>query len=253
MSEEKVFNKYKDRGSIHWREMASRDIRKFNAFQQGRYDWITRAAGRVAGKKVLDLGCGDGALTYLLAKKGADVVGIDNDELGIKFAHENLASRNKHGKLKYQFILASGYELPVASDTFDFVVNSEVIEHVQEPASMLTESKRVLKPGGKFILTTPHRLTETPHDPNHVREYFPGEMRAMLEKFFSEVGIKLTHHIFWYGLYSYSFRQFGNRHFGTWLVNLVYFLTGWNPFMIDYEQPTKLDLFTQILAWGTKK
>lgn len=253
MPEEKTFNKYQDRGSIHWREMTSRDIRKFNAHQQARYDWIIKTAGDLKNKKVLDLGCGDGALTYLLAKAGAILVGIDNDELGLKFARENLGGRNRDYKLKYEFVLASAYELPYPEESFDFVVCCEVIEHLGEPEQMLEEAKRVLRPGGKFILTTPHRLTQTPHDPNHFREYFPEEMRELLEKYFSDVGVKLTHHVFWYGLYSYSFIRFKNRHFGMWLVNLLYFLFGWNPFMIDYEKPTKLDLFTQILAWGSKR
>ena len=253
MSQEKIFDKYRNRGSMHWFEMTSRDIRKYNAFQQARYDWILKVVGDVMGKKILDLGCGDGALSYVLARRGADVVGIDNEPLGIEFAEKNLASKNHNHDLKYKFVVASAYELPFPDQSFDFVVHCEVIEHLQQPEKMLAEASRVLKRGGLFILTTPHRLTESPHDPNHVREFFPGQIKGLLEPHFSEVTIKLTHHVFWYGLYSYTFRRFGNRHFGQWFLNIPILLLGWNPFMIDYEQPTKFDIFTQILAWGRKQ
>lgn len=232
---------------MHWREMMSRDIRKFNAFQQGRYDWIIKTAGELKGEKILDLGCGDGALTYLLAKRGALVIGIDNEELGLEFARENMKSVDPRGKLKCEFVLASAYALPFPEKSFDIVANCEVIEHLEEPERMLAEVKKVLKPGGKLILTTPYRLTEIPGDPNHVREYFPSEIEAMLRKYFAVVEIKLTHHIFWYAIFTYSFRHFGNRQFGKWLVNALTLWFKFNPFLLDYL-PGKRVLFTQILA-----
>lgn len=250
---EKQFDKYQKRGSLHWREMKTRDFRKFNAFQQGRYEWIIRQAGDMRGKKVLDLGCGDGALSYLLAKHGAAVVGVDNEAQGIGFANENLAGADPQRKLKWEFVVASAYTLPFPDETFDIIAHCEVFEHLAEPERMLVEARRVLKPAGKFVMTTPHRLLETPADPNHVKEYFPGEVRQILAKYFPDASVKLTHHVFWHGLYSYTFHKFGNRHFGMWFVNLLYFLSGWNPFMIDYLKATKFDIFTQILAWGTKK
>lgn len=252
--QEKEFNKYKDRQSIHWQEMVSRDIRKFNAYQQARYDWITRTTGDLSGKEVLDLGCGDGALTYILAKRGASVVGIDNNELGLKYARQNLvAARKRDNVLRYEFIHASVYQLPFLDARFDIVVACEVIEHLHDPARMLGEASRVLKNGGKFILTTPHRLTEIPHDKNHIKEYFPEEIKQFLEKYFVKVGIKLTHHVLWYGLYAYAFRIFRNRPLGRWLLNACVLFLGWNPFMIDYDKPEKFDRFTSILAWGIKR
>ncbi|MBI4058023.1 methyltransferase domain-containing protein, partial [Candidatus Microgenomates bacterium] len=111
MNQEKLFDKYKARGSMHWREMMSRDPRFFNAYQQARYDWILRVAGDIRGKKVLDLGCGDGSLTYLLAKNGAIVTGVDNEELGLQFARENLTSMKQQRELRYELITASAYQL----------------------------------------------------------------------------------------------------------------------------------------------
>lgn len=252
MVEEKSFDKYQKRGSLHWQEMTSRDIRKFNAFQQGRYDWLIRTAGDLQGKQVLDLGCGDGALSYLLAREGACVTGVDNEELGLKFARENLQKIDPGKRLRCQFVSASAYQLPFPGENFDLVFLCEVIEHLAEPVKMLAEARRVLKQGGKFLLTTPYRLREFPADPNHVREYFPQEIKAMLAKYFSQVEIRLTHHVFWYGLYTYAFRHFRNRQFGKWLINALTLWFGFNPFLIAYEKPTKQDVFTQILGIAKK-
>ena len=161
----------------------SKDPRVFNAYQQARYDWILKMAGDVRGKKVLDVGCGGGSFVYLLAKAGADATGVENEELGLEFARENLASVGGEN-LHYAFVHGSANELPFKPESFDVVVSCEVIEHLEEPENMLSEVSRVLKKGGKFILTTPYRLTEIPQDPNHVKEYFPEELKKMLEKYF---------------------------------------------------------------------
>ena len=133
------------------------------------------------------------------------------------------------------------------------VVSCEVIEHLEEPENMLSEVSRVLKKGGKFILTTPYRLTEIPQDPNHVKEYFPEELKKMLEKYFKNVGLKATHHMLWRSIYAYSFRAFGNRPLGKWFLNIIILLFRWNPFMIEYQKVAKFDLFSTICAWGSKE
>lgn len=249
---EKVFDKYKMRGNRNWREMMSKDPRFFNAYQQARYGWILRLAGDVKGKKVLDLGSGGGSLTYILAKSGADVVGVENDELGVEYSKNNLFEMNRNKNLKYSFIQGSAYKLPFKQESFDIVVNCEVIEHLQEPEKMLVEIKRVLKKEGKLVLTTPYRLTETPQDHNHVKEYFPDEINKMLKEYFPNVEIKLTHHMFWRALYTYPVSLYKRRPLGKWFVNTIVLLFGWNPFMIDHGEPGKFDVFTTICAKANK-
>lgn len=241
---EPVFDKYKKKGDIHWQEMVSRSVRKFNAYQQARYDWIIRLAGEMKGQRVLDIGCGDGALSYLLAKQGVRVSGLDNEELGLAYAKRNVPQA--------EFVLASAYELPFGEASFDLVVSSELIEHLEQPEKMLAEAVRVLRPGGQLILTTPHRLTEKPLDQYHTQEFFPGELEALLKRHFQEIRIYLTHHVFWYGLYTYSWRRFKNRQPGKWLINALTLWFGWNPFNFSYPKPTKRDIFTQIIAMAKK-
>jgi len=250
--EERKFDKYKERGSIHWKEMMSKDIRVFNAYHRARYGWILKVAHDVHGKRVLDVGCGDGLLTYFLAKSGADVTGVDNEELGLQYAAQQLALHDQNKKLHYKFVQSSAYQMPFKQNSFDVVVSCEVIEHLGDPEKMLAESVRVLKEGGKFILTTPHRLTEFPQDKNHVKEYFPQELKKIVEKYFNNVCVKSTHHMLWRSLYLYAFRSFGNRQLFKWFLNIPILLFGWNPFMFDYDNPAKFDTFSSICIWGKK-
>ena len=248
---EKKFSKYELRGSYHWKEMLSRDVRVFNAYHQAHYEWVLKIAGDLTGKKVLDIGCGDGVLVYLLAKAGAVVTGVDNEEHGLRFAEENLKARNEKGDLSYAFVNTSAYTLPFEANSFDLVVSSEVIEHVQEPERMVREATRVLKVGGKLILTTPYRVTEKPQDPNHVKEYFPSELEALLSPSLTDITVKSTHHMLWYSLYTYP--GFTKRPYGKWFINALALYAGWNPFMIDFKKPAKLEFFSTLCAWGYKR
>jgi ubiquinone/menaquinone biosynthesis C-methylase UbiE len=245
---EQLYTKYRERGSLQWREMVSRDPRKFNAYQQGRYDLVTRFFGDLKGKKILDLGGGDAALAYCLYKRGAQVVVIDNEPLGIEMGKENFASKNAHA----EFLLGSAYELPFESDTFDGVVCSEVVEHLEQPERAVEEAARVLKPGGLCIITTPYRLLEKPTDSDDLRAYYPSEVETLLSPYLKDIHVHLTHHVFWFGLFTYSWRRFKNRQFGRWFVNALTLWTGFNPFTLEYPVPAKFDRFTQIIATGRK-
>ena len=245
---ETMYGKYRERGSLQWREMITRGIRRFNAFQQGRYDLIIKYLGDVRGKKVLDLGGGDAALAYCLYTKGARVTVIDNEPLGIEFGEKNFASKGAEA----EFVLGSAYELPFADNSFDHIVCSEVIEHLEHPERAIREASRVLKRGGMCIVTTPYRLLETPTDSDDLRAYFPSELGSLLKPYFKTVTVMSTHHIFWFGLYTYALRRFRNRQFGRWFINALALWFRFNPFTIEYPHPTKFDRFTQLIAIGRK-
>jgi len=72
-------------------------------------------------------------------------------------------------------------------NTFDFVFNFQLIEHIVDDHKLVQEIHRVLKPGGKLICSTPNRTMSITRNPWHIREYIPAEMQALFEKYFSKV------------------------------------------------------------------
>ena len=109
----------------------------------------------IQGKKalsILEVGCGYGYLTYALTKLGHNAEGIDITEEAIKFAIENFGSYYR--------------SMPVEDfrGEFDLIVSLGTIEHVPDVLSFLTACKRLLKPDGKIILTTPNK------------DYYPGDV-----------------------------------------------------------------------------
>ena len=98
----------------------------------------------------LDLGCGDGAVTVLLARTLTarwSLVGVDPDP------HEAALAR---GRELYDRVHAtSGAEIPEPDDAFDFVLSNSVLEHVLEIEPVLREAARILRPGGRLVITVP--------------------------------------------------------------------------------------------------
>lgn len=101
------------------------------------------------GKKLLDAGCGTGWFSKGAADRGANVTSMD---LG-----EGLLSQVAK-KCKSERVVGSILEMPFDDNTFDYVVSSEVIEHIPEPMKGVEEIFRVLKPGGTMVLTTPNQF-----------------------------------------------------------------------------------------------
>jgi 2-polyprenyl-3-methyl-5-hydroxy-6-metoxy-1,4-benzoquinol methylase len=101
-------------------------------------------------KKILDLGCGNGALSNYLQSQGFSVVGCDADRRGVEMALKSTSGA--------EFRLVSVYESPdsLGETGFDAVISTEVIEHLFLPAALPSFASRVLKPGGHLIITTPY-------------------------------------------------------------------------------------------------
>jgi 2-polyprenyl-3-methyl-5-hydroxy-6-metoxy-1,4-benzoquinol methylase len=100
--------------------------------------------------RILDLGCGNGSLSYAIAQHGFEVVGVEDSETGVAIARQSFPN--------CQFIHASIYDLPYEEleQGFDVAIAAEVIEHLLYPKSLLQAVKRCLRPNGRLILTTPY-------------------------------------------------------------------------------------------------
>ena len=106
------------------------------------------SAGAVRGSRVLDVGSGGGFLAATLSDAGYDVIGVDPEISAVRDAAAHVTA---------SFALAVGENLPFADGSFESVVCSEVLEHVEDPDAVIAEIGRVLRPGGVFVFSLPNR------------------------------------------------------------------------------------------------
>ena len=118
-----------------------------------RLEWIERHA-RLAGKRVLDVGCGGGILAEAMARLGARVTGIDLAEKALRVAELHL--RESLLKVEYQHVSVEDFAAQHAG-TFDAVTCMELLEHVPEPADMVAACAKVVRPGGQVFFSTLNR------------------------------------------------------------------------------------------------
>jgi len=118
-----------------------------------RLDWIEAKAG-LAGRKVLDVGCGGGLLSEGMATRGATVTGIDLSEKPLGVAKLHLLESGQ--KVDYRKIAVEelANEMPGA---FDVVTCLEMLEHVPNPSSIVAACARLVKPGGQVFFSTLNR------------------------------------------------------------------------------------------------
>lgn len=144
------------------------------------YDWI---AQRVPAQRVLDMACGEGYGSDLLAASAHSVVGVDaNPE-----AHEHARLRYRRSNLRFERGMVENFGQP---GEYDAVVFLQTIEHVQEPAAVLEHFRRLLAPGGTAYVSTPNLLTLAPpgqaksDNPWHLREYRSAEFEQLCRSVF---------------------------------------------------------------------
>jgi ubiquinone/menaquinone biosynthesis C-methylase UbiE len=147
------------------------------------------AADYVAGETVLDCGAGEGYGPALLAERAASVVGLDYSEEAVHYAAGKYGSASN-----LRFLQGDASKLPCADGSFDVLCCFQVLEHLEDAPGFLFEARRVLKPGGVLILTTPNRLwAGTGPNPHHVLEYSAVELQELLEVIFPTVELLGVH------------------------------------------------------------
>jgi SAM-dependent methyltransferase len=142
------------------------------------------AQEQVRGKVVLDAGCGDGYGTNMLAQTAMRAVGVDRAADSITRA----AQRYRHPSLTYRACALD--RLGDLGEQFDVVCNFQVIEHLHDPKPFLEQVRRVLRPGGSLIVTTPNRPNSFVENPYHVHEYVADELAALLREIFPQVEMR---------------------------------------------------------------
>ncbi len=123
--------------------------------------------------KILDVGCGTGAVLEQMASKNFLVSGIDMNDTALEYCRQK------------GFSVEKGFadRMPYSAETFDIVFALDVLEHLDNPELAVKEVKRVLKPGGLFIVTVPaHQWLWSYHDESlhHKKRYNKSDLNALL-------------------------------------------------------------------------
>lgn len=145
MSETEKFNKY---GRDWWNPEGG--MFALHMINDLRFDYFKAVLGEIAGKTVLDIGCGGGLLSEQFAKAGAGVTGVDLSPTAIDAAKEHAG---KSG-LSINYRNCAVKELVDKGETFDIVVCAEMLEHVDDLAATVRESAILVKEGGCYLFET---------------------------------------------------------------------------------------------------
>lgn len=136
-------------------------------------------------KVVADIACGEGYGSYLLSKIAVSVTGIDIDPNTIETATE------KYKKANLNFLKGDVNAIPLKDQSIDLLVSFETLEHVSDHELLLKEFKRILKPEGVLVLSTPDRkyYSDIPkfNNPNHVRELYAQDFYNLMSANFKSI------------------------------------------------------------------
>lgn len=153
-----------------------------------RYEHFHRyalAADWTSGLHVLDAACGEGYGSHLLAAKALKVTGIDISATAIAHA------RAKYTAANLGFVEADCSNTPFDDQSFDCIVSFETLEHLQDHQALLREFRRVLKPGGFLVISSPDKAVYTDRmgnkNPFHVKELYQPEFEQLLAGYFPAV------------------------------------------------------------------
>ena len=200
----KNFNKYQEHGAYHWDDLKKNTIKDLisrSVPTLTRYNKILNAVPKRACK-IVDIGCGDGALTYLLSKNelAIEVIGCDTECTGVKLAREKIEELSVNSKIHFYNKLFE--ECNFGDQSIDVITMCDVIEHVDKIDSLLEEVKRTLKKGGALIITTPFkRSNNVLWDENHVYEYTKDTLKKRLSQHFPKTNVIMFSPEFLYNVY----------------------------------------------------
>lgn len=166
-------------------EIASSELVSDNPVHQ-RLLFPYMEAARIVHGNVLEIGCGTGRGVGVLAPSVTHYTGVDkNEPLMTKLSQE-------YPDFKFiDMFLPPLKNLP--DNHFDFIVTFQVIEHIENDDFFIREAHRVLKPGGKLLLTTVNKKYSLTRNPWHVREYLASELKNLILKYFPTIDTQGVH------------------------------------------------------------
>lgn len=147
-----------------------------------RYAWVSTM---VKGKDILDIACGEGYGTAMLAAQARTAVGVDVDAAAVTHAS------TKYQRPNLRYIEGSASAIPLEKESFDLICCFEAIEHIEDQQGLLKEASRLLRPDGLFVVSTPNKPEYQGHsgeeNPFHVHELELDEFDSLLRGHFKHV------------------------------------------------------------------
>ncbi|WNV05355.1 glycosyltransferase [Candidatus Methylospira mobilis] len=141
-----------------------------------------QACGIVAGKIALDIACGEGYGSAILANKASQVIGVDIARDAVQHA------RKRYKKENLKYMVGSCAEIPLPDASVDVVVSFETIEHHDQHDRMIQEIKRVLRPDGVLLISNPDKyyysIERGYSNPHHIKELYHHEFKHLIETYF---------------------------------------------------------------------
>lgn len=141
----------------------------------------------IRNKTILDIACGEGYGSNLMSQYASFIYGVDIDRVTIEHA------KVKYEKDNLRFIEGSTSRIPMDEDSVDVVVSFETLEHHDEHVKMFEEIKRVLRPNGMLIISTPDKYYYSDirkyKNPYHIKELYKSDFIALINNFFTTAQI----------------------------------------------------------------
>jgi 2-polyprenyl-6-hydroxyphenyl methylase / 3-demethylubiquinone-9 3-methyltransferase len=148
-----INNEFYNDLSDGWYSDENHPVALLRAENRARIPWIQKEIERRIGEKkeILDIGCGAGMLANELQLAGHHLTGVDISASSLEIAKKRDSTK------KVRYLEASGYALPFRDESFDVVVATDLLEHVERPEMVIREASRVLRKSGLFFMHTFNR------------------------------------------------------------------------------------------------
>lgn len=135
----------------------------------------------IKGKIVLDIASGSGYGTKMLAEKAKHVYGVDVNEQAVNYSKKYFSSKN------IEYLVGDGVKIPLDDNSVDVVITFETIEHIEDYKIFIKEVKRVLRPDGIAIVSTPNDIEFAEGNHFHLHEFEYEELVSLLKKDFKNI------------------------------------------------------------------